>query len=551
MKYSISQWKNALFSGALILLATSCSHIGNFAERRADHAAYGNIRGAQQRGLGEVDDFTIDDAEGRKIRAELEQEANTNQPTLLSLSETLAIAMANSRSYQSRKESLFIEALNLTETQKRFNWDTSASSFTASSTYSDDGTHSETFGENGVDGTLNLSVGRTLVSGAKVTLGFTQGIVEYFTNPDTSSDSSTVSLNVVQPLLNGFGPLVSKEPLRQAERNMVYTVRDFKRYQQSFVIDTISLFYSTLRGRDRLTNEMKNYDSTVLNRKQTQALVDAGRRAAFDAYRAQQSELDAADSLATARADYQSSLDNFRFQLGLPIDLNAEPDPAELKALSDRGLIGLDITLEKAVNSAVSNRLDLINLRQQVKDQERRLEIARRDFLPNLDVNYGAAYDLEKSSNEGLSQDTTVSLNIPFDWTEKRNAYRIAQINLDREQRSLEEDEDSIQIEVRNLWRSLERTRLVYENRLRSVVLAERRVENTRMLLQQGKSLTTDLLDAQDALLSAQNATTLALVDYTISRLRFWNAIERFTIDPRGMWYEQVDRNAEESVGTP
>jgi outer membrane protein TolC len=76
-------------------------------------------------------------------------------------------------------------------------------------------------------------------------------------------------------------------------------------------------------------------------------------------------------------------------------------------------------------------------------------------------------------------------------------------------------------------------------------------VENTTLLLKQGKALTRDLLDAEDDLLSSRNEATSALVDYTINRLRFWNAIERFEIDPKGMWYEQADGNSEEPVAAP
>ncbi len=103
---------------------------------------------------------------------------------------------------------------------------------------------------------------------------------------------------------------------------------------------------------------------------------------------------------------------------------------------------------------------------------------------------------------------------------------------------------------VRDLWRKLERNRSVYNNRLLSVQLSMRRVENTTLLLKQGKALTRDLLDAEDDLLSSKNEATVALVDYTINRLRFWNAIERFEIDPKGMWYdEQADDK--EPVATP
>jgi len=532
-------------------MGASCTQIGNFAEKRADRAAYGNIQGAQQRGLGQTSDFSIDAAEGRRIREMLEQEASAEQATLLSLSDTLAIAMANSRSYQSRKESLFIQALNLTQTQKDFNWDTSASSLNASSSYTSDGSTTETFGDTGVDGSLALEVSRILASGAKVTLNYTESIVNYFTDPDTSSENGVLSFNVVQPLLNGFGPLVSMESLRQAERNMVYAVRDFKRYQQSFVIDVTAQYYSTLRSRDQLNNARKNYENALNSRQQTEAYAKAGRIADFQAAQARQSELNAADNWAIALANYQSALDDFRYTLGLPIDLNVEPDPVELDSLAQRGLVGLDITLEEAVDSASRSRLDLITRRQQVEDQERNLEISKRNFLPNLDVEYNVSKDFDDSDVSGVTQELDVGLNIPFDWTEKRNAYRIAQINMDRERRALEEDEGNVLREVRDLWRKLERNRSVYKNRLLSVTLAERRMENTSLLLKQGKALTRDLLDAQDDLLSSRNDATIALIDYTINRLSFWNAIERFEIDSKGMWYEQVDRKTEGTVETP
>jgi outer membrane protein TolC len=543
-------WKATMLV-VLMAMSASCQRIGKYAEKRADRAAYGNIRGAQLRATGEAEAFSIDNDEGRRIREMLEQEAHAEQATLLALSDTLAIAMANSRSYQTRKESLFIQALNLTEIQKDFNWDTSASSFTASSSYTSDGSTTETFGENGVDGDLIGSVSRTLVSGARVTLNYTESVVNYFSSPDTSSESGVLSFNILQPLLNGFGPLVSMEPLRQAERNMVYGVRDFKRYQQDFVIDITSRYYSTLRNRDQLNNARKNYESALGSREETEAYAKAGRIADFEAAQALQSELNAADNWSIALANYQSALDDFRFTLGLRIDLNIEPDPGELGALAERGLVGLDITLDEAVDSASSNRLDLITRRQQVEDQERDLEITQRNFLPNLDVQYNVSKDFEDSSTSSARQTLDVGLEIPFDWTEKRNAFRFAQISLDRERRELEDDEGNVLLEVRDLWRNLERNRSVYKNRLLSVTLAERLVENTNLLLKQGKALTRDLLDAQDDLLSSRNAATLALIDYTINRLRFWNAIERFKIDPKGMWYEQVDSDTEGPVAAP
>jgi outer membrane protein TolC len=528
---------------------SSCTQIGNYAEKRADRAAYGNIRGAQHSAWGAADTFSISEDNEELLRELIAIDQMQEEARILSLSDTLALAMANSRSYQTRKESLFIQALTLTETQKNFNWDTRASDFTASTesvqspVYATNGNVTgstrETFGEKGVSGDLAVGVARTLVTGAKLSLGFTREFVRSFSSPDSSSESSKVSLNIVQPLLNGFGPLVSKEGLRQAERDMVYAVRDFQRFQQRFVIDIASQYYATIQTRDRLINERRNFESAVANGEQTKSMAKAGRIKEFEAAQAQQSELNAADRLTLSVSNYQAALDDYRYALGIPIDLNVEPDPAELEQLVIRGLVVLDLDLETALESALSNRLDLITQREQVEDRGRKLKIARRNFLPNLDVEYEIKTDASFSTGDEATQEMQARLNLPFDWTEKRNKYRLAQISFDREQRSLEADEDDVRRDVRDLWRRLERNRSVYNNRLLSVKLSERRVENTELLLQQGKVQTRDLLDAQDDLLSSRNEATAALVDYTINRLRFWNAIERFEIDPKGMWYEQ------------
>ncbi len=535
----------------VMTLASSCTKIGNYAQKRADRAAYGNIAWSQRNALGEVAPFTINQEETERIRALLEYDAQREETELLSLSDTLAIAMANSRSYQTQKESLFIEALNLTEVQKDFNVNYSGSAYAQSSSTSfKDGT-TETFGDNGVNSGVNLGVSKLLATGARVSMGFSQDALKLFTNPDASSANNALSFNIVQPLLNGFGPLVTKEPLRQAERNMVYAIRNFKRYQQNFVIDITSQYYATLRSFDQLENERTNYESSIANREQSESFAKAGRIADFQAAEARQSELNAADRWTVAQTDYQTTLDDFRFTLGLPIDLNVEPNPKELKNLEERGLVAVEITLVEALLSAASNRLDLVTQREQVEDRERNVEIQRRNFLPNLDVSYNVEKQFESTSGADVSQNLGVTLDLPFDWTEKRNRYRVSQINLDRERRTLEEDESDVQRSVRDLWRRLERNRSVYKNRLLSVKLSERRVENTELLLQQGKALQRDFLDAKDDLLSSKNEATVALVDYTINRLRFWDAIERFEIDPKGMWYEKMDENSGTAVATP
>ena len=53
------------------------------------------------------------------------------------------------------------------------------------------------------------------------------------TRPHTSS-VSTINLDFVQPLLRGGGRAVTLEPLTQAERNLLYDVRDYARFRKLF-----------------------------------------------------------------------------------------------------------------------------------------------------------------------------------------------------------------------------------------------------------------------------------------------------------------------------
>ena len=123
---------SVILGAAALLLSSSCTKIGNYAEKKADSAAYGNIHGAQLAGMGEFDPFSIGAEDQQMINDLLEMDQLQEEAKILSLADTLAIALANSRSYKTQKESLFIQALNLTETQKDFSWDYSAAASASS-----------------------------------------------------------------------------------------------------------------------------------------------------------------------------------------------------------------------------------------------------------------------------------------------------------------------------------------------------------------------------------------------------------------------------------
>jgi hypothetical protein len=52
-----------------------------------------------------------------------------------------------------------------------------------------------------------------------------------------------------------------------------------------------------------------------------------------------------------------------------------------------------------------------------------------------------------------------------------------------------------------------------------------------------------DALEAQDALVNAQNALTAALVSYRVSELALQRDLGLLNVDKRGLWREYVPEN--------
>lgn len=529
-----------------------CARIGQFARTRADHAASKIITEKQKAALGKSGGFTIDEAEDETTRDLLRRvkrldwanDAFTTPTTMISLAQALALAIANSRDYKTQREALFAQALALTETRRNFGALYTATGFahwdqnnTASGSA---GGASESFGTRG----LTAGVTRLLATGAQVGLDFSHQFVRSLDGHAQASSANTLAFSVVQPLLNGFGPLVTQEPLRQKERNMVYAVRAFRRYQQSFVIDVASRYYALLAAQDQLRNGHRNYESADLNWRKLRRYAEGGRYTEIDVGQARQKVLEAEAGLSSTDKDYSRKLDQFKYFLGLPIDLDLGPDAQELGAIAARGLLRPDMTLREAVDTALRGRLDLASTHDAVEDSQRQVKIAEQNFLPTLSAFF--RYSATKSTgHEGLELDFKnhdnqygFDLTLPLDWTVRRNSFRLALLAQSQAQRTYDQARDALILEVRDAWRELDEQRTHYGIQQEASTLAERQVQSTSMMLQMGRATPRDMLEAQDNLLLTRNAVTSALIAHTIQRLRFWNAIERLAVDSKGMWYE-------------
>ena len=122
--------------------------------------------------------------------------------------------------------------------------------------------------------------------------------------------------------------------------------------------------------------------------------------------------------------------------------------------------------------------------------------------------------------------------------TSEMISFRGSLVSFERSVRNYQELEDTVKQDVRASLSNLLESRESLKIQASSVLLADRRVASVQLLLDAGRAQIRDLLDAQDSLISAQNAYTSALVSYRISELELQRDLGLLEVDKDGIWRE-------------
>src|SRR5262245_407672 len=146
------------------------------------------------------------------------------EPVRLALQEALDVGAENSRDFQRQREQLYLVGLTLTQQDWNFRLHYGAG---ADATVSGVGNDSASLA---IRDSLNASQNTT--AGTRIVAGFVNTFLRSLTSglDGKWNPSSILSLAITQPLLRGFGERIVREPLTQAERNVLYQMRDYERF---------------------------------------------------------------------------------------------------------------------------------------------------------------------------------------------------------------------------------------------------------------------------------------------------------------------------------
>lgn len=507
-----------------------------------DHDVAAIIADKERAIFGEKTDFSIEtrysERKPQSIKPEeILADRTTDGKCVIPLQEALRVAVVNSRSYQSRKEQLYLTALTLTGERHEF-----SPQFFANTLAS---THREITRTGAKDrsGHLTSTAGfeQALLTGGAISAKIANDLVRYFTGDPRRSAASLVSLDLMQPLLRGAGPNAATERLTQADRNVLYDVRSFSRFQNTFAVDIVADYWRILQLEDVVQNEALNVKRLTQNRERAEAL-SRDRLPLFQVDQARQNELTAKNRYILAVEQHKKSLDEFKITLGIPVGTELSLDPKALDELRSAGPLKVPFSERRAFEIGIDHRLDLLNEIDRFEDSKRKIKVAANALRPDLNlignmslpsedkINY-ADFNLEKFRGE-----VGVELKLPLDRLRERNDYRATLVTFESQLRSLSLALDQLRKEVRDDFRDLERARQSYEIQTEALNLAERRVESAGLLLQAGRAQMRDVLDAQSSQVSAQNGITEALINYHLARLELLNDLGVLATSEEGFW---------------
>ena len=500
-------------------------------KKDADERAYRIIDQKWDPNFGTKANYKISDT--APLAEDIQIEKMPTSFGVLTLPQAVALATAHNREYQNQREALYIKALDLRLTRHEFETQFFGG---ASAGYNAD-RNDEVMG---IESRLGFN--RLLTGGTRISVELASAWAEVLTGNLRSGLASILSVTIAQPLLRGSDRRIILEHLTQAERDTLYQVRAFNRFRKAFVVSIISEYYRVLQRLEDVKNARSNYITLAWLDERVKDLADAGRVPLLELDRVRQEKLQAANIYSQAEKDYKQALDEFKITLSLPATAQLELDEIEFEALKQTEMTEPEFAEAKVIEAALVQRLDVANSADAVIDAQRKIYVAVDGLRPEANLigtaNTITARRADRQTLDWLREEygLGIELDLALDRVPEQNVYRKALITLNQRQREYDLAADMVTLEVRQAHRELVEAAGRYGVLSDALELAQKRFDNTFLLLQYGKASSRRVLAAQDDLFDAQNAAAQALVDYNIATLNFYRDTGALQVLPDGMW---------------
>lgn len=340
----------------------------------------------------------------------------------IELTQPLAIdlGLLNSREYQTEFERVYLSALNLSG--DRFEFDTQwfggfRTDYTA--------TGKDLGGIRLLELSDRFGFTRSLAGGGQFATEVLNGLSWDFGNGGVQSGSAAIISTFTQPLLRGAFRHVRLESLTQAERNLLYEVRDFARFRRQFYVDVTERYLGLLTQLQAIRNTETNAENLKQNLVEHEfyAILKIVSQVQVD--QVFQDYQDARRTLLQSEQLLITSADQYKFLLGLPSWVSFKIDESLLEPfeLADPRLVELQGEAQELFEALVQYlppaRAPLESL-QEMYARYRELRERVAELVPSVESDLESwKQRLKETDDTGFSEDDRLDFDQQVQLTER------------------------------------------------------------------------------------------------------------------------------------
>jgi outer membrane protein TolC len=305
----------------------------------------------------------------------------------------------------------------------------------------------------------------------------------------------------------------SKDLYRSAQ----FSARDS---QDAVVLAVCGTYLQILATAERITAAHAQLDTATALFQQTQQKRGVGLVAQIDVDRSEVEQLTQQQRVISLETQFSKQKIALARMIGLP------PNQAYDIADSVPFTAAPAITLDDAIHQALDRRADIKAAEAQVRAAERTLTAAHDERLPSLAVNgnYGAIGTNPSQTKATFSAAATLSIPI---WQGGRTEGDIkeAQAALSQRQAELEDLNGQVESDVRNAWLDLEAATNQVKLAQRNLQVTKETLDLTRQRFEAGVTDNVEVVQAQEALTSAELDRINSVFAHNLAKLSLARAV--------------------------
>lgn len=292
--------------------------------------------------------------------------------------------------------------------------------------------------------------------------------------------------------------------------------------EEQVIEKVANAYYQVFVQREKLAVVNSNYENTTKAKNVIQGQFDNGLAKKIDLDRITVKLYNINTQRQQLINAVQLQENALKFYMGMPIETNIELPESEFEVNIHN--------LSDAPNTANRTEYVLLSKQEQLLDFQKKSIIAA--YYPTISLTAGYNYigqgpqmPLFAKPADGVywSDFSSIGLNlrIPvFTGFGTRAKIRQAEIDLKKIKEEKIDAKLSLDLAYENAKTQIENSMITITNQKENAKLAQEVLENTRNNYYQGLAPLTDLLDAENALVEAQNNYTTALLEYKLAEIQ-------------------------------